>query len=151
MILRMMVPALIIIVSVVWFIASLLLPKAPLGDPNGPMYFPLALSLFMLIMGVIYFIQELKVRYKEKGILNALKAGRTPRLLIVTIILCLLYSAIFESVGFLISTILFLGVLLFFINGFHGWKTWITNIAVSVLFSFVMWYGFSQLLGIGLP
>jgi putative tricarboxylic transport membrane protein len=147
----MLVPVFIILLSVVWFIASVMLPKAPLGDPNGPMYYPLVLSAFLFIMGIIYFIQEWKIRHKDKGILKALLSGRTPKLLIITIVLCLLYSAVFETLGFLVSTIVFMALLLFIINGFRGWKKWVANITVSVLFSFIMWYGFSQLLSISLP
>lgn len=147
----MLVPAFVSFIGLSWFIASVLLPKAPLGDPNGPMYYPLILSGFLFVMGVIYFIQELKVRHQEKGILKKLFAGRTPKLIIAALILSILYTLTFEKLGFLVSTIIFLGLLLFVINGFRGWKKWVTNIAVAVLFSFVLWYGFSQLLGIGLP
>lgn len=66
----------------------------------------------------------------------------------VTIILGIIYSLIFETVGFLISTILFLGLLLFYLN---GRKKWLVNIAVTAGFSFITWYGFSQLLGVSLP
>ncbi len=149
--LRLFVPFFIIIGSVVWLIASLMLPKAPLGDPNGPMYFPLVLSIFLLVMGVIHFIQEWKIRHQEKGVLKALKSGRSIKLIALTLVFCLIYTFIFERIGFLISTILFLIALLSLVNGIKGWKKWVTNLTVAVIFSFVMWYGFSQLLEISLP
>jgi len=147
----MLVPVVVILIGVVWFIASLMLPKASLGNSNGPLYYPAILSAFLTIMGIIYFIQEWKKRHKDQGIIKSLLSGRTPKLLIATIVLGLLYSAVFEILGFLISTILFIFLLLVIINGFRGWKKWVTNVAVSVLFSFVIWYGFSPLLDVSLP
>lgn len=145
---RLLVPAAIIIVGVTWFIGSLLLPRAPLGRANAPIYFPMVVSLFLVIMGIVYFVQEWKIRHKEKNIIKALTTGRVPQLIGITLVLSIIYSIVFEFIGFLISTILFLGLLLSFIN---GWKKWLTNSLVAVIFTFILWYGFVKLLGISLP
>jgi len=77
-----------------------------------------------------------------------LVANRTPFLIISTLVLAIIYAFVFEKIGFLISTILFLGGLLFVIN---GRKKWVTNIVISFVFSFTAWYAFSQLLKVSLP
>lgn len=77
-----------------------------------------------------------------------LVANRTSFLIISTLILAIIYAFVFEKIGFLISTILFLGALLFVLN---GRKKWVTNIVVSVIFSISAWYVFSQLLHVSLP
>ncbi|MCF6411369.1 tripartite tricarboxylate transporter TctB family protein [Pseudalkalibacillus salsuginis] len=141
-------PIVLLIISGIFLIASFNVPKANLGNPNGPLYFPIGLSALMLIFCIGYFFQELKNLQKEDDYIRLLIAGRTPKLILVTVLLGIGYAFIFEQTGFLIATILFLGALLFFINGVKKWKA---NIIVSLCFSFITWYAFSQLLGVSLP
>ncbi|UOQ45541.1 tripartite tricarboxylate transporter TctB family protein [Halobacillus salinarum] len=141
-------PILLILFSIVFLIASLQLPKANLGNSNAPIYFPAGISVFMLLFGVIYLIQELRTLHEENGDIRQMLSGRTPKLIGITILFGLIYAFIFERVGFLLSTFLFLGGLLFVIN---GRKKWLVNVIVAVCFSFVSWYAFSQLLGVSLP
>lgn len=57
---RIVMPLFFMLIGLVTFIGSLNLPKAKLGDPNGPIYFPALISGFLFIMGTIYFITELR-------------------------------------------------------------------------------------------
>lgn len=145
---KMGVPVFLIVLSIAFLIGSINLPKANLGNPNGPLYFPLGISALLLIFSVIYFFQELKVKNEKNEKIAELFTGRTPKLIIFTILLGIGYTLIFESIGFLISTILFLGALLFLLNGLKRWKT---NVIVAFAFSFISWYAFSQMLGVSLP
>ncbi|WP_408009251.1 tripartite tricarboxylate transporter TctB family protein [Pseudalkalibacillus sp. A8] len=141
-------PIVLLIISGIFLIASFNVPKANLGNPNGPLYFPIGLSVLMLIFCIGYLFQELKNLQKEDENIRLLIAGRTPKLIFVTVLLGIGYAFIFEQTGFLIATILFLGALLFFLNGVKKWKA---NIIVSLCFSFITWYAFSELLGVSLP
>ncbi|MDM5201535.1 tripartite tricarboxylate transporter TctB family protein [Fictibacillus enclensis] len=141
-------PVLMILISAAFLIGSFMLPKANLGNPNGPLYFPMGLSIFMLILSIIYLFKELKTINEVNENIQALLNSKAMKLIGVSIVLGVVYSLIFEIVGFLISTIVFLGLLLFYLN---GRKKWIINIVVAVGFSFITWYGFSQLLGVSLP
>jgi putative tricarboxylic transport membrane protein len=141
-------PVFLIVLSIAFLIGSLNLPKANLGNPNGPLYFPVGISVLLLIFSGIYLFQELKVINEGNDKITELFTGRTPKLIIVTILLGIGYALIFESVGFLIATILFLGALLFLINGIRKWKV---NVIVALAFSFISWYAFSQMLGVSLP
>jgi putative tricarboxylic transport membrane protein len=141
-------PVFLILLSCSFLIGSINLPKANLGDPNGPMYFPVGLSILMIIFSVIYLFQELKrLHEKNEGIKEMLE-GRTPKLIGLTVLYGAVYAMIFERFGFLFSTILFLGALLFTLN---GRKKWLVNILVTVISSFILWYAFSVLLGVSLP
>ncbi|MCP3740062.1 tripartite tricarboxylate transporter TctB family protein [Rossellomorea sp. BNER] len=141
-------PVFLILLSCSFLIGSINLPKANLGDPNGPMYFPVGLSIFMIIFSVVYLFQELKrLHEKNEGIKEMLE-GRTPKLIGLTVLYGAVYAMIFERFGFLFSTILFLGALLFTLN---GRKKWLVNILVTVISSFILWYAFSVLLGVSLP
>ncbi|MFD2924945.1 tripartite tricarboxylate transporter TctB family protein [Halobacillus naozhouensis] len=142
------VPVFFILFSIVFLIASLNLPKANLGNPNAPIYFPAGLSVIMLIFSVIYFFQELKNLHKENEYIKQILSGRTPKLIGFTLLFGAIYALLFDRIGFLFSTIIYLGALLFYINGL---KKWLVNIMVTIIFSFASWYAFSVLLGVSLP
>lgn len=148
---RYVVPIFFILVGVAFLIGTLNLSEAPTGNPNAPKYFPALISIFLIIMSVVHFIKELASGSEKNEELAAILKNRTPYLIIGSLILGLFYTVIFLQVGFLISTVLFLGLLLFLVNGIRTKRKWIVNIAVSVLFSFVIWYGFAKLLNVSLP
>lgn len=141
-------PVFLILLSIVGLIASLNLPKANLGNPNGPIYFPATISIFLLIFSLIYLIQEFRSLDQVNEKVVELSSGRTPMLIGATIVLAIGYALIFDFLGFLVSTIIFLGLLLFLVN---GPKKWLVNISVTLVFSFLTWYAFSELLGVSLP
>lgn len=142
-------PVFFILVSIIYFIMSINLPPAKLGgDPNTPSYFPMAIGAFLFIVSVIYLVRVLVKGEKENSEVSALFSKRTLFLIGSTLILSILYSVLFLRVGFVISTLIFLGLLLFVVN---GRKKWIANIAITILFTFGCWYAFSELLNVSLP
>lgn len=148
MFIRLIMPIFFIVVGLIYVNLTLHLPKARLGDPDGPLYFPMMVGVFFIIVSIIYFLKELKKSYPEYEEFRLLFVKRTPFLIISTLVVSLIYTLIFEKLGFLISTILFLGSILFIVN---GRKKWIVNISVSVLFTVGTWYAFSKLLDVSLP
>jgi putative tricarboxylic transport membrane protein len=136
------------LISIFYFIYTINLPKAKLGDPNAPMYFPLIISIFLFIMSVIYFIKELLKHYPKKEEVKLLFKGRAPVLIISTLIISLIYAFIFERIGYLASTILYMLAILFIVNGRNKW---LVNLSVAVLFSVGSWYVFYHLLDVSLP
>jgi putative tricarboxylic transport membrane protein len=145
---RLIVPSVCILISIFYFIYTINLPKAKLGDPNAPMYFPLIISIFLFIMSVIYFIKELLKHYPKKEEVKLLFKGRAPVLIISTLIISLIYAFIFERIGYLASTILYMLAILFIVNGRNKW---LVNLSVAVLFSVGSWYVFYHLLDVSLP
>jgi putative tricarboxylic transport membrane protein len=140
-------PIFLILLSFSFLIGSMNLPKANLGNPNGPLYFPIGLSVFMLIFSIFYFFQEWKSISAHNEDIKLLLKGRTPKLIGLTVLYGGIYALIFERLGFLFSTILFLGALLFTVNG----RKIVVNLIVAISFSFLSWYAFSVLLGVSLP
>ncbi len=63
-------------------------------------------------------------------------------------VLGILYANIFYKIGFIYSTLIFLGGILFLVNGIRGWKA---NISVTVVFTLAVWYIFQKLFLIQLP
>lgn len=121
---------------------------ASIGNPLAPKIMPLGLGVLMMVFGILLTLIELK-----KG--GLIKAGqpliKDPETLRVTALLsaaCILYAVIFEKAGYVISTIIFLELVMFVFGGFKDWKL---NTVVAVCFSVSVYVVFSKLLGITLP
>lgn len=145
---RLFLPIIFFLTGTIFLVSALYLPRARLGDPNGPVYYPAGVAGLLIILSVIYIIQEWRQRHDKFPELERLLKGRTPFLIISTLILSLIYTFLFERIGFLFSTIFFLGGLLFIIN---GRKKWIANIIIAISFSGITWYLFAVLLKVSLP
>lgn len=148
---RVIVSILFIAISSIFLYSSLSLPDASTGDPNQAKYFPALISSFFIIVSILLLIDELRKKIGANETLKLLMSKSNFLIILSVIVISFIYSIIFEILGFLLSTIIFLIVILFLINGIKGWKKWLTNLSVSIIFSFVIWYSFSELLGVSLP
>ena len=132
--------------SIAYTIAAWELPSAAIGNPMAPKYFPLVVGAMAIIFSVALLIRGVK-----KGSV-AKKAKTSDKgywiLIAGLMVLCLAYAAILEKIGFIISTILFLGAMLFLVNGVKGWKT---NILTALCFTLGIWYIFEKVFMITLP
>ncbi|WP_185970868.1 tripartite tricarboxylate transporter TctB family protein [Alkalicoccobacillus porphyridii] len=145
---RLSMPVFFIVVSLGYAFLIMRLPTANLGDPYGPFYFPLFICIGLFIFSVVDFIQLKRSEPEENEELQLLLDPKLLKIIGVILALCVMYTAIFEIVGFLIATVLFLGALLFYLN---GRTKWVLNLVVTAIFSFSAWYIFTQLLDISLP
>ncbi|HGH0816062.1 TPA: tripartite tricarboxylate transporter TctB family protein [Staphylococcus pseudintermedius] len=145
---RLIAPIVCFVVGVIYLLLSLNLPVSRIGDPQSPKYFPILIASLLIVMSIIYFFQMLR----DKNVsFNEFKAFLTPLVLKhigLTCLFILIYTIIFERIGFLISTVLFLAAVMFLVNGFQHW---LKNLIVAIVFSGVAWYTFAQLLDVSLP
>ena len=136
-------------IGVAYGVQAFGLPKAPIGNPMAPIYFPLGLAALMIFLGALLFITEAR-----KGLNSDDKSKRpkfhlqSMKLILVVIVLCLLYTVIFERLGFVISTLIFLMLMLTVVN---GPKKWLANAVITVCFSLGAWYVFARIFQISLP
>ncbi|SNT14198.1 putative tricarboxylic transport membrane protein [Anaerovirgula multivorans] len=138
-----------IIVGLVYSIQAYTLPRAVIGKPMAPIIFPLGLGLFMILLGIVLVIQSIKKGEFARGKSTTEKGlSYTAKLIIFTCTTSIIYALLFERIGFVFSTTLFLGSLLYAINGKKEWKV---NVSVAVIFSVFVYVLFSKLLGIILP
>jgi len=138
-----------VIMGTTYSVTTMQLPKAVIGSPLAPMIFPLLLGILMTFCGIFMIgIELLRNKNADQTIDKAKKGGNHFKLIVGTILICIIYSLIFNRVGFIIATVLFLGGLLFFINGF---RAWLLNISITLIFSFGIWYLFEKILHITLP
>ena len=132
--------------SILYTISSWNLPDAAIGSPMAPKYFPLVIGLLATIFSIMLIAKGLKSTTPDKK-------GKAPdkgRWVLIGGLraCCLVYAALLERIGFLASTVIFLGGMLFLVNGVKGWKA---NIITAFCFSFGVWYIFQKIFMISLP
>lgn len=135
--------------GIIYVITTLNLPRAPVGNPMGPLYFPLAFGTLTAIVGLIIFLQAMKkVPEQSKTETEVKKKRANYSRLLLGIGISLIYASLFNYVGFVISTLIFLTVFLFVLNGI---QKWILNLSVAILYTFGIWYLFEKVFLIALP
>ena len=138
-----------ILFGVVYTLQAIGLPRARIGNPMAPLYFPIGLGVIMALLGAVIFIIELR-----KGLNSDDKSKRpkfhfqSMKLIFYVIILCLIYTLMFDYAGFVFSTLIFLFAMLVGINGKEKLKQ---NAVITLVFTFGMWYIFVNVFQISLP
>jgi putative tricarboxylic transport membrane protein len=136
------------------------LPRATVGNPVGPIVFPLIVGYGMIALGALMVIQDqLRLRraagQRAQGTGGAgSQAAVQPRMTVygrniaIVAAVCVAYALLFERLGYVLSTFLFLESILLL---FNGWKKWKMTLIVSLGFSIGVYILFSNFLGIPLP
>ena len=146
----------ITVFGVIYTVLSYNLPRAAIGKPMDPVIFPLILGIGMTLCGILLLINNgkqkegtPKVKVKEAKKFTLKGMSQDTKLIIFTCASGILYGLLFEPLGYVLSTIIFMGSLLFAIN--DGMKKWKTNVFVAVGFSVCIYVMFYYFLGIPLP
>lgn len=128
-----------------YLIATYNLRELSIEDPLGPKAFPFVLGILMLLCGISLAGSTLLRYWREQG--TAFEddefSGSHPVAVAAVAAWLLAYYLVFEPLGFLLATMLFLfGLMVYFNRG-----RWLTNIAVSILFPIVLELIFTHVLG----
>ncbi len=142
--------------GMLYTVGAFMIPRASIGNPVAPKIFPLILGIGLSILGSLYTLKEYKQWRDDESSGSTKKftpdelekKRKTNQLILFTAIAGIVYAAIFEAVGYILSTSLFIGGIMFAIN---GRKKWMTNVGVAVIFSVSVYMIFSNLLAIPLP
>ncbi len=140
-----------VLVGIVYSIQSYNLPRAVIGKPMAPVIFPLGLGILMILFGSIQILRS--VRVGEFAFVSEMKGKKpeltyTAKIIAYTCFIAVIYALLFNRVGYVFSSVFFLGSLLFAVNGIQRWKT---NLTVSIVFSLSIYILFSKVLGLILP
>lgn len=124
-------------------------PRASIGSPYAPLIFPGMIGLGLLALGIAI----LCVDRKKASSGDVPKKGKEKdpgywKLVVGTVVLCVAYGFVFERLGYIFSTLLFLFGLLSVINETKRWKQ---NIIVTFIFTFSLWLVFVKAFQISLP
>lgn len=121
---------------------------AAIGNPMAPKIMPIGLGLLMMLFGIALTIIELKKSGFRKEGHPLIKDQETLKVTALLSAACIFYAIIFEKAGYVISTIVFLEMVMYVFGGAKDWKL---NTIVAVSFSVTVYVVFSKLLGITLP
>jgi len=138
------------VLGVLYTFYAFALPKAAIGNPMGPLYFPIALGIVLSILGVILIIRSdfSKIKTSIRFIKDqTLEDKKVTFMIAMTCISGIVYGVLFDLIGFVVSTIIFLMSILTMTNP----KKHIQNTIISVLFSGSVYALFKFALGIPLP
>lgn len=140
-----------IVIGIVYGILAFNIKRSPMGNPLAPSVFPLILAAGMVIFGIILVaksdLNATKRAFEKIKTTKTANDALSQKMIMSTVAAALVYALIFEHLGYVISTILFIGFILTITNG----RKWVKNLIISVVFSIVVYYVFSYLLGIMLP
>ncbi|GAB4364025.1 MAG: hypothetical protein Kow009_00690 [Spirochaetales bacterium] len=125
-----------------------MLPRATVGNPIAPSVFPLILGGGMTLMGILLLVEEKTLPSKKEGKPVSFTITQYGKSIATVVLLCVLYAMSFERLGYLLSTFLFLALLLYVFNGKERWKS---ILGISVGFSLGVYVLFGQVLNIQLP
>lgn len=142
-----------IAVGLTYMIMAFNFPDATIGRPLEPKIFPIMLGIVLTILGLALLIEELiknsknKDTNKEKETIK-LSFGNNGKKIAITVVNAIVYAILFNILGYILSTIIFLEVELLIFGGLKSWKV---STIVSVLFSVIAFLIFNTFLGLYLP
>ena len=132
----------------IYFYATEKLPSLEIGDPLGPKAFPRLLGVGLVIAAILLLVEILRARKIVPAVSkSAAPAGPgTYHIVAGVVVWTFLYFLVFEKLGYVIATAIFLlGLMAFFHRG-----KWLSNVLTSVLFCVISYWLFTKLLGVNL-
>lgn len=138
-----------LVLAIAYGIGALNLPEAMFGDPWEPRIYPLIIAAGMAILAVVLLITELRKQQKTGSAEPVqFKIAEEGQIVAFVVGASVLYTLLFDRLGFMISTFLFIESIMLFIS--KGKKMlWPTVIAL--IFAVGIYFSFGRLLGITLP
>jgi putative tricarboxylic transport membrane protein len=137
-----------VVMAAVYLYATTLFPALHLSDPLGPQAFPRLLGIGVLLTCVALLIETLRERaLAEKSAAPVASESTHYGVVIGTTVWTALYFAVFEWLGYAVSTSLYLLVLMAWFRR----DRWVSNALTAVMFSFGSYLMFTRLLLVTLP
>jgi len=136
-----------LILAGVYIYATEQLPSLEIGDPLGPKAFPRLLTIGLVITAIVLLIEIVRRRKTAAPAAAAEPSDRRAYLVVAAVVVwTFLYFLVFETLGFVVATAIYLLVLTAYFN--RG--KWVANVLTSILFSLCSYLMFTKLLGVTL-
>jgi putative tricarboxylic transport membrane protein len=126
------------------FIFSIQLPMGRWNDP-GPGIYPFSLSIILCISGISWFIYG--KRKDDKKTATFPQIIRKYKVPIQIVFLTFIFILTLNRAGYLLNTILYLFMLLFWVSRYRLWSA----LGLALCIGVGSWYFFGKLLSIQLP
>lgn len=131
-----------LLIGLLFVIESRSISQSAYGSSVGPNIFPTALGIILILLSIRLLFETTKYEHGER-----IKEPVQYVKFLIIIISAIIYAAILEPLGYVISTFLFL--LIAFQTMERG--KWISTIVIAGAFSFGVYYFFAEFLGGSLP
>jgi len=138
-----------VVLATLYLYATAQFPALQISDPLGPKVFPRLLGIGLLLTAGALLVETLRAKKPEKMVEGQKMSGEGLHYWIVSALTIWtgLYLAVFEWLGYALSTSIYLLILMAY---FHRGR-WTSNILTSALFSFISYWMFTKLLAVSLP
>jgi putative tricarboxylic transport membrane protein len=139
----------IIVLAAVYFYATAQIPSLDIGDPLGPKAFPRLLGVCLLISAALLLVEMHKAKKQpaQQPAIADPEGHKHLAMMAGVAIWTGLYFAVFEPIGYILSTMLYLLPLMVYLNK----GKWTANVLTAVLFSIGTYVLFQKILGVSLP
>jgi putative tricarboxylic transport membrane protein len=145
----MIMSIVVTMIGFVYTLSTFLLPNAKIGLKYEPKIFPAILGISLLVMGILLIIQEIRENAKTTEKKPSVSfIGEEQKNILLTVINGILYAILFDRIGYVFASIIFLDIQLYV---FRGRKPWKSSLVISVIFSVVAFVLFYVLMGVYLP
>lgn len=137
-----------LVLAAVYFYATAQIPTLEIGDPLGPKAFPRLLGIVLLITAGMLLVEMLRSKRNRAAQVEVPKQEGEGHVgvVVAATVWTFCYFLVFEWLGYVIASILYLVPLMAFFN--RG--KWITNVLSAVLFSVLSYVLFTHALGVTL-
>jgi putative tricarboxylic transport membrane protein len=140
------IAAFMVVLAAVYLYATAQIPSLEIGDPLGPKAFPVLLGIALIAAAILLMIETLKPDGAQTP--GVLRESRRHLWLIGGVTLwTALYFGVFDRVGYLVATTVYLLALMEVFN--RGKR--LANALTSVLWSLGSYLLFVKVLGVALP
>ncbi len=140
---------LFLLVGLIYLVLVFQLEPASIGNPNAPKIFPGMVAVLMIGLSIALIAQEFRPTTESGETRQSSGVDMENMVKIGMITVCaIIYALLFDYLGYVISTIIFLEGVLTVFNGLQRWKQ---NTLVAVIFSIVVYVLFFKLLNVYLP
>jgi putative tricarboxylic transport membrane protein len=133
-------------VGTLYLVGSLLLPLGTLAAPQGGL-FPLLVAVFLIAMSIALITGFLKGRVEPPEATESFPKGKDRNRVLVIASALVLYSVFLKPLGYLLSTVPLMGVVVYLL----GLRGWIKVAVAAILTGVLSYYLFSFMLEVPLP
>jgi putative tricarboxylic transport membrane protein len=135
--------------GLVYGLGAALLPPAAFGDPNAPKVYPLIIAGLLVVFSIVLLVVELGKQKEGKAEKKVqFKLENEGKLVTFVTVCCVAYALIFEPIGYVVSTFLFLEAIMVFIS--KGKKMLMPTIC-ALAFAVGVYLLFNNVFGVTLP
>ncbi|WP_159652600.1 tripartite tricarboxylate transporter TctB family protein [Vibrio atypicus] len=127
------------------------MPRAAFGNPLDPVYFPMGVAVLAIFIGCILLAKS-NIKASIQAYVDLINEDEVKKFdrkrILYTCIVSIGYALLFDPLGYVISTFMFLFAMLTITSGIQEWKK---STLVALAFSVSVFFIFSTLLSISLP